>query len=81
MDIADTIRRVIQNEDGDNTAPAGVLGILISGALSDAGLAQLDEDQVADYVRELGDRTELTTGEIVDQLAEAIEADLDDEGI
>lgn len=79
MDIADVIRRVIQSEDSNHTAPPNVLGILVAGRLADAGLAQLSDDQVADYIRDLGDRTDMTTGEIVDALAEAIEEDLDEE--
>lgn len=79
MDIETVIRRVIDREVGDWTAPASVLGTAIADALADAGLAQLGDDQVADYIRELGDRTQLTTGDIATALAEAIEEDLDEE--
>jgi hypothetical protein len=79
MGIDATIRRVIQQEDGDHTAHHATLGTLIADALADAGLAQLGDDQVADYIRDLGDRTALTTNEIADRLTEAIEEDLDDE--
>jgi hypothetical protein len=79
MDIEDVIRKVIGQEDGDHTAGASDLGTLIADALADSGLAQLADDQVADYIRNLGDRTELTTGEIVTYLTDAIEEDLDDE--
>lgn len=78
MDIEATIRRVIQSEDGDHTAAANDLGTLIADALQDIGIGVAD-DQVADYIRDLGDRTELTTGDIVDRLTEAIEDDLEDE--
>ncbi len=79
MDIEFVIRRVIDREVGDWTAPASALGTPIADALSDAGLAEVDGDQVADYIRELGDRTQLTTGDIAAALAEAIEEDLDEE--
>jgi hypothetical protein len=79
MDIDSTIRRVIQQEDGNHTAHHSTLGTLIADALADAGLAQLGDEQVAEYIRDIGDRTELTTSEIADRLTEAIEADLDDE--
>lgn len=81
MDIDSVIRRVIQQEDGDHTTHHSVLGTLIVDALADSGLAQLGDDQVADYIRHLGDRTQLTTSEIADRLAEAIEEDLDEEEV
>jgi uncharacterized protein YidB (DUF937 family) len=79
VDIADVIRRVINSEDGNHTAHHTTLGTSIADALADAGLAQLGDDQVADYIRDLGDRTGLTTGDIVDRLAEAIEQDFDED--
>ncbi len=80
MDIDSTIRRVIQQDDADHTAHHSTLGTLIADALADAGLAQLGDEQVADYIRDLGDRTALTASEVADRLTEAIEEDLDDEG-
>jgi len=77
MDIADVIRRVVQ--DTGNPTHHSTLGALIADALADAGLAQLGDEQVADYIRDLDDRGNLTTGEIVDALAEAIERDLEEE--
>lgn len=79
MDIETVIRRVIDREVGDYTAHPSILGTPIADALADAGLAQIDGDQVADYIRELGDRTQLTTGDIASALADAIEEDLDEE--
>lgn len=79
MDIETTIRKVIQEQDGDHTAHPGILGTLIADALADAGLAQLGDDQVTDYIRDLGDRTAMTTGEIVDSLTESIEADMEED--
>jgi hypothetical protein len=79
MDIEVVIRRVIDDKIGDWTAHPSILGTPIADALADAGLAQLDGDQVADYIRELGDRTQLTSGDIAAALAEAIEEDLDEE--
>lgn len=79
-DIRDCIFRLISAEDGDNTASAGNLGALLADALELVGVF-VDGEQIADFVRELGNRTELTAGEIADRLAEDIEADLDDEGV
>lgn len=79
MDIEAVIRQVLNSEDGDNTAPASTLGPLIADALSDAGLAQLDGDQVADYIYDLGDRTGMGDGEAAEALTEAIEAGLAEE--
>jgi hypothetical protein len=80
MDIHAVIRRVINDHDPDLTSGAAHLGTLIADALSGAGLAELDGDQVADYIRELGDRWgERGTDALVDALTEAIEEDLDGE--
>lgn len=79
MDIEDVVREVIWQKDQGRTAHPADLGTAIADALAAAGLAQLGDEQVADYIREIGDRTGLTDGQISDQLTEAIEEDLEDE--
>jgi hypothetical protein len=80
MDIETVVRRVIQDQDGDHTAYPATLGTLIADALQAVGIGAGD-DQIADYIRDLGDRTQLTTGEIVDSLTESIESDLDEDAV
>lgn len=80
MDIETVIRRVINDRDPDLTSGAANLGTLVADALSDAGLAELDGGQVADYIREIGNNwAELPTNDLATALAEVIEEDLDEE--
>ncbi|GAA0529212.1 hypothetical protein GCM10010172_07330 [Paractinoplanes ferrugineus] len=82
MDIAAVIRRVINDNDPDLTSGAAHLGALIAHALADAGLAQLGDEQVADYIRDLGDNwAERGTNDLAVALAEAIEEDLDEDDV
>ena len=80
MDIESVIRRVIDDKDPGLTSGAANLGTLITDALADAGLAQIADEQAADYIRNLGDKwAEMPAADLVDALTEAIEEDLDDE--
>jgi hypothetical protein len=80
VEIANLIRRVIEDNDPYRTSGPANLGTLIADALADAGLAQLDGGQVADYIRSLGDHwAEKPLYVFVDAVTEAIEEDLDDE--
>ena len=80
MDIDTVIRRVINDHDPGLTTGAANLGTLIADALADAEIAQLGDEQVADYIRALGDNWAERHGhDLPDRLAEAIEEDLDDE--
>lgn len=77
MGIENVIRQTITEHDSDHTAAAGDLGTRIADALQ--GIGVYVGDEVADYIRDLGDRTEMPTTEVVNRLAEAIEEDRDEE--